>query len=118
MLLTRWTYSKEEWKRFLHWKQSKRGMFFVWLRRLLPGRMGEVPEVRIGVDRVWVNENHQPFQDQQRQFQEVQIREAGQMNILEIRYAQGNLIRGIELPIPKGKLKEAFEVQEKLKPEK
>lgn len=90
-------------------------MIFVWFRKLLPTRLRKAPEVRIGVDRVWLNKTHQPFQDQHRAFQEVEIREAGQLNIMEIRYTQGNVIRGIELPIPKGKLKEAFEVQEKLK---
>lgn len=89
-------------------------MLFAWLQRLVPGREKSVPEVSIGPDRIWVNKVHEPFQDRQRQFREIQIREAGSLNILEIRYVQGNQIRGIELPIPKGKLKEAFEVQAKL----
>lgn len=114
MLLTQWTYTREEWNRFLQWKRGKRGLLFAWLQRLVPGREKSVPEVSIGPDRIWVNKVHEPFQDRQRQFREIQIREAGSLNILEIRYVQGNQIRGIELPIPKGKLKEAFEVQAKL----
>ena len=45
---------------------------------------------------------------------ETNIIEADQINILEISYEFGNRMQGIKIPIPKGKLKEAFEVQERL----
>lgn len=114
MQLACWTYTKEEWKRFVHWRNREKGIFGAFFRRLLPGSKRPVPEIRIAADRVWVNQVHEPFQNMQRQLREIHIREAGNLNILEIRYEQGNNIRGIKVPIPKGKLREAFEIQDRL----
>lgn len=114
MLLTRWNYTKEEWTHFLHWKTRKKGMLFFLLRKLLPVKQQQVPEIRIMADRVFVNDLNEPFQNSECRFREIHIRETGNINILEIRYEQGNNIRGIKVPIPKGKLREAFEVQERL----
>ncbi len=114
MQLTRWNYSKEEWQHFLHWKTRKKGILFFFFRRLLPVKLQQVPEIRIMADRVWINDMHQPFQNSFRQFREINIREAGEVNILEISYEQSNRISEIRVPIPKGKLREAFEVRERL----
>lgn len=114
MHLTRWNYTKEEWKSFMRWKYRRKGFIFSLLRRLSPLKEQHIPEVRIAADRVWINNEHQPFQSRNRQFREINIREEGKINILEISYEQGKSIRGINVPIPKGKLREAFEVQERL----
>lgn len=114
MQLACWTYTKEEWNRFLHWKNREKGALFAFLRKLLPRKERAAPEVKIAVDRVWVNQAHEQFQNLNRQFREIHIREAGEINILEIRYEQGSSIRGIKVPIPKGKLREAFAIQERL----
>jgi len=113
MLLTRWNYTKDEWNRFLQWKARKKGILYFLAGKLIPWRR-KIPEIRIMADRISVNNSHEPFQNQLRQIREIQIREAGKMNILEISYEQGKVIRGIRVPIPRGKLKEAFEVQERL----
>ena len=114
MQLTRWNYTKEEWQQFLHWKTRNKGILFFFLRRLRPVKIRQVPVIRIMADRVWINDVHQPFQNSYRQFREINIREAGPVNILEISYEQFNRICDIRVPIPRGKLREAFEVQERL----
>lgn len=114
MQLTRWNYSKEEWQHFLHWKTRKKGILFYLFCCFKPVRQHQVPEVRIMADRVWLNDVHLPFQNSYRQFREINIREAGQVNILEISYEQSSRICDIRVPIPKGKLREAFEVRERL----
>jgi hypothetical protein len=113
MILTRWNYTKEEWNRFIHWKARKKGILFFLAGKLIPWR-NRIPEISIMADRICVNNSQEPFRDQQRQIREIQIREAGNINILEISYELGNAIRGIRVPIPRGKLREAFEVQERL----
>lgn len=114
MQLTRWNYSKEEWQHFLHWKTRRKGILFFFFHRMRPVKRQQVPEIRIMADRVWINDVHQPFQNSYRQFREINIREAGRVNILEISYEQSNRICDIRVPIPKGKLREAFEVRERL----
>jgi hypothetical protein len=114
MTLVKWNYTKEEWKFFRKWKSRKGGMFFnlfSWLRSLY---QREVPEIRIASDRVWFNDMHEPFQNSHRLFMGTNIIEGEQINILEISYEFGSRLQGIKIPIPKGKLKEAFEVQERL----
>jgi len=112
MFLTRWNYTKTEWKNFLKWRSRRKGLLFYLLQKLGSGTTQNVPEVRITADRVWVNDRQEPFQNRQRQFREIRIREAGVINILEISYEQGNSTGDIRVLIPKGRLKEAFEVQE------
>lgn len=114
MQVTQWSYTKDEWRNFLHWKTRKKGFLFFLLCRLQPVRMENIPEIRITADRVWINHSHEPFQNSQRQFREIKIRDAGKLNILEISYEQFNKMSDIRIPIPKGKLREALEVQERL----
>jgi hypothetical protein len=114
MDVTRWNYTKEEWKNFLHWKTKKKGWLFFMFRRLMPVKAQQVPEIKITHDTVWVNNSHESFHNSKRQFRDIHIREEGIINILEINYEQADKIKGINVPIPKGKLREAFEVQERL----
>lgn len=114
MLLTRWNYTPEEWKHYMRWKTRRKGWVWYLLGKLNPVQNLKVPEVRILADRVAVNNLQEPFHNLHRRFRDIHIREAGPINILEISYEQGNAVRGIHLPIPRGKLREAFEVREKL----
>lgn len=114
MQLTHWNYTKEEWKTFLHWKTKKKGLIFFLLRRLIPVQKRDVPEIRISTHTVSVNNAHKSFQNNHCQFREIFFTEAGTINIMEISYEQANKIRGIKIPIPKGKLREAFEIQDRL----
>ncbi|HUR67563.1 MAG TPA: hypothetical protein VMZ03_14515 [Chitinophagaceae bacterium] len=114
MQLTQWNYTQEEWRNFLHWKTRKKGVIFFLLCHLRPVRTAHVPEIRIADDRVWINNSHEPFQNSQRQFRDINIRETGKFNILEISYEQSNKLGDIRVPIPRGKLREALEVQERL----
>lgn len=114
MYLSQWSYTKEEWKNFLSWKTRKYGKIFSLIRNLIDIKEQNVPEVRIATDRIWINNEHKPFQSRNRQFRHINIREEKNINILEICYEEENRIIGINVPIPKGKLKEAFEVQQRL----
>lgn len=114
MQLTRWKYTKEEWTKFLYWKTKEKGLFYYLLQKLLTVKRSTIPEVTIMVDRVWINNLHEPFLNSRRQFREIHIREAENFNLLEIRYEQENRLKNIQVPIPKGKLKEAFEIQERI----
>jgi hypothetical protein len=111
---TRWNYSKEEWRNFLHWKTRRKGWLFLFFRKLVPVKSQHVPEIRITADTVWVNNAQQSFRDENRRYKAIQIRQAGAINIMEIFYEQSNRVRNIDVPIPRGKLREAFEVQDRL----
>lgn len=121
MYLVCWNYTKEEWTNFLHWKTKRKGPLFFLLQWLRNAKTQEVPEIRIAADRVWINNAHEPFQNSRRQFMEIQISDMGRINVLEIKYVQSDSpgekksrLCEIKIPIPKGKLREAFELQERL----
>jgi hypothetical protein len=114
MTLAKWSYTKEEWKIFRKWKVKQKGIFLYLLSFLSFPANKKAPEITISGDRVWFNDLHEPFQNSSRRFMDIHIREAEKLNILEISYEQENKTKGINVLIPKGKLKEALEVQDRL----
>lgn len=114
MHLIQWNYTKEEWKRFRYWKSRQKGILFGFIEKIWPFTTHNVPEIRITTDRVVINNTHQPFSNQDRRLQTISVRESGQVNLLEISYEQGKRKRNISIPVPKGKLKEAFHLQARL----
>lgn len=114
MQLIRWSYTEEEWKKFQQWNTPGKGALLLLLRKLWPVRRPQAAVIEITTDQVRINGTQEPFHNHQRRIRQISIREAGSINILEICYEQGNMVRGIRVPIPKGKLKEAFEVQSRL----
>jgi hypothetical protein len=116
--LVHWTYSRDEWNNFMRWKKMKQGFFYYLLHRLLPTRNSKTPDIKITADKVSINDMHEPFQDTERQLQRINIHDAGKMNIMEISYhcpdQKKKLPGEIRIPVPKGKLKEAIQVQERL----
>lgn len=114
MILAHWTYTREEWRSFHRWKMRKKSwLHYVW-HRLKPGLKRKAVEIKITPDSVWTNERNEAFHEGPCQFQRVNIHDAGKLNVMEICYEQGANSREIRIPIPKGKLREAIEVQEKL----
>lgn len=114
MYLNKWNYTKEEWKHYLNWKYRKSGRFISLFISLVCFKKNMAPEVRISTDRVWINNEHKPFQNRKCQLRYINIIEEQKINILEIGYEQKNKIIGINVPIPRGKLREAIEIQQRL----
>jgi hypothetical protein len=88
------------------------------LHRLLPKRNTNTPSITITQGKVSINNIHEPFHDADRQLQRIHIRDAGKMNVMEFSYQRNDLPNAgpgeIQIPIPKGRLKEAIGVEEKL----
>lgn len=63
---------------------------------------------------VYINKNEEPFENASRRLHAVEVREKGSLHLLEISYREGKQIRNISIPVPKGKLREAFEVKARL----
>lgn len=116
--LIRWTYSRDEWQAFMRWKKRRKSFFHYLLHRLSLSQRTQSPEITISSGRVSVGANHEPFDSNERQLKRVNIHDTGNMNVMEITYQRNDLQnagRGeIHIPVPKGKLKEAIQVQEKL----
>lgn len=114
MILAHWTYTRDEWRLFHRWRmRQKSWLHYIW-QRLKPGLKKRTTEITITPESVWTNERNEAFHEGNRQFQRVSIRDAGKLNVMEICYEHDNNSKEIRIPIPKGKLREAIEVQEKL----
>ena len=116
--LVHWTYSREEWQTFMRWKKKSKGFFHYILHRLSPKLNRKTPNVTITSGKVSIDDKHEPFHDNDRQLQRINIRDAGKMNVMEISYQRNDLPNAgpkeIHIPVPKGRLKEAIGVEEKL----
>jgi hypothetical protein len=114
MILAHWNYSRSEWKKFHRWKLSQGNIFRYLYHFILPPSRRLAPEIKITTKAVLTNDRTESFQEEGRTFQRVIIREAGKMNVMEIFYEVGNNTHEIQIPIPRGKLKEAIQLQEEL----
>lgn len=113
--LATWIYSREEWKRYQSWKRRRKGLVHYLWHWLFPSK-SSVNEVTITASAIHLNKDFEPFHDDARQLKRVFIREVSNQNIIEISYQhrQSGLMNEIQLPIPKGKLREAISLQENL----
>jgi len=114
--LVHWTYSRDEWRNFMRWKKRKMGIFYYLLHLL--GSGPKPPGVTISTNSVFTGNARESFHDDNRRLKRVTIRDAGDMNILEISYQRNDLEHpgrnDIHVLIPKGSLKEAIGVEEQL----
>lgn len=115
-VLAHWVYTQDEWKIFSRWQEMKRGYLYYWFRRWVKGKPIDLPEITITGQKVWTNDAVEPFLDQENKLRRVNIRDTGNMNVLEITYerlhTRRNRLHEIRIPVPKGKLKEAMEVHD------
>ena len=116
-ILACWNYTYEEWKIFLRWKSLKKS-FIHYLIYISKSGLNKTPEVLITHQRVRIGDKQEHFHTDDRQLKRINIGDEGRMNVMEIIYEQhhykGSFNDDIHLPVPKGKLKEAIEVEEKL----
>lgn len=117
-VLAHWTYTREEWRRFIRWKKLKKSFLHYTIYFFTPKKQQQIPEIKITRERVWIGDNHQHFHSHEHQLKRIDIRDEGKLNIMEITYEWAKRKTPgsdeIRIPVPKGKLKEAFEVEEKL----
>ena len=116
--MAHWTYTREEWKNFVRWTKKRKSLLHYLLHFFSPKQSKQTPEVRITPERVWIGDAHQHFSSEEHRLKRIDIRDEGKLNILEITYEWAKRkipgLDEIRVPVPKGKLREAIEVEEKL----
>lgn len=118
VVLAHWNYSRQEWNSFIRCRRLRRGRLHYILFYFFGRTDGSIPDITITAQKVWTGDNAESFSDVNRYIKRININDTGKINILEISYTI--LKNGIQVPeeilvpVPKGKLKEAIQVQEKL----
>ena len=112
-----WTYSRKEWRTFMCKVAAKKNFFFRAWRRFTLLFLGNVPGVKINSERILVGSQLRKFDIHAGQLKNIELREEGEVNIFTIIFKkqQGALRNNeISIPVPKGKLREAFALQNAL----
>jgi len=115
-MLVNWSYTADEWRRFQRWKNRRNniwhylsGIFNVRSKKII--HTISVTECEVQLDGVKT-----PFTGQQLVLRRICIAEANDMNVMEISYQHEQHGAGaIRFPIPRGRLKEAIALEERLR---
>jgi hypothetical protein len=115
--LVHWTYTRDEWRRFIRRTNKKKGLLHYLLHLFSPERK-KIPEVKITPLRVSIGDNQHHFSSNEHEFKRIDIRDEGEMNVMNITYRWSKRkdpgLDEIRILVPKGKLKEAIEVETRL----
>ena len=115
IMIARWVYLPEEWRQFRLWQARKKGWIAGLLYKLRSKGKKEMTVVIIGPSEVMINDERLSISVTGKERRRVDIRDAGEMNILCIcNDSDLNRRVSIQVPVPKGKLKEAVEVLRQL----
>ena len=116
--LVRWTYSPDEWHRFVKWKKRRQGFFHYLVHLLTTRKNATPPDIEVTPNRVSFDDVHEHFHNAEYRLQRINIHDAGPLNVLEIAYRRRDQGSGpnaeINIPVPKGKLMEAIKLQDTL----
>jgi hypothetical protein len=114
MILVHWTYTAEEWKAFLQSSKKRSNIFHRLFHFLMAKSIKSAPSVRITPEKVWIGNDQQHFSSGKHELRQIDLKREGAVNILSIAYGLKGGHHEIRIPVPKGKLREAIEVQEQI----
>jgi hypothetical protein len=110
-----WSYTKHEWKDFQHWS-ARRKSLLNYARFLLFPQHVEIPTVCFTKTSILINGQEKLFSGPVTELRRVEISDMRSFNIFCITYE--NLVKEnlneIMIPVPRGKLKEAIQLQYQL----
>ncbi len=114
MILVHWTYTTEEWKIFLKSSKKRHNILYRFFHFFMTKSIRYAPSVRITPEKVWIGNEQQHFSSGKHELRQIDLRREGPVNILSIAYGLKGSYHEIRIPVPKGKLREAIEVQEQI----
>jgi hypothetical protein len=113
-----WIYTKEEWRRFEKWNARRKGVVeYIW-QFLFHKENRDIQSVELTEQSVTIGDKKKYFTGPVTELRRVEIYDKKDFNVMIITYeiVSKKQLNEIRLPIPKGKLKEAIDAQEKLMP--
>lgn len=118
IVLVHWVYTRAEWKIFLRKENRKKGIARWLIYWIFGWSIKKIPEVRISSEKISIGEKLFFFNTKENRLKRINILDGGKINIMEICYnsfaENSSAIHEFRIPVPKGKLREAVIIQEKL----
>ncbi len=119
-ILVHWTYSPGEWSNFLRCSFKQKGFLLYIIHLAISPFSKSITEVKITRHAVSIGNALYHFSTDSHLLRKIDLRDEDRQNILAITYDRlyGNRTsrNEIRVPIPRGKLKEAVQIQESLSP--
>src|SRR5215471_12082039 len=111
-----WIYTKEEWRRFEKWNARRKGVVDFLGYFLFHRESRETQSVELTEQSVTIADKKKYFSGPVTELRRVEIYDKKGFNVMIITYeiVSKKQLNEITFPIPKGKLKEAIDAQEKL----
>ncbi|MER3497661.1 MAG: hypothetical protein C4308_02975 [Chitinophagaceae bacterium] len=110
-----WAYSREEWKTFSRW-QAKQNGFFHYILIVLFAKKQFASGVQLTSNSVHLGRQAVVFSNEENELRRIDIHDKGKFNLMNIAFRNkaSHQITEIKFPIPKGRLKEAIVLRERL----
>ena len=111
-----WIYTQEEWRRFERWNARRKGLVEYLWHLLFHKENHDVQAVELTEQCVTIADKRKFFSGPVTELRRVEIYDKKEFNVMIITYeiVSKKELNEIRLPIPKGKLKEAIDAQQKL----
>jgi hypothetical protein len=111
-----WIYTKEEWRRFDRWNARRKGVVEYLWHCFFHQENHHVQSVELTEQSVTIANKKKYFIGPVTELRRVEIYDKKDFNVMIITYeiVSKKQLTEVRLPIPKGKLKEAIDAQEKL----
>jgi hypothetical protein len=115
----RWTYTRKEWSEFLHasgWKKR-----WPHIMKKIMARFHKRPAVLISTERLSIGGVHYGFSSSKNRLRNIDLREEGSVHVLSFEYENlheaAELWKEVKVPVPRGKLREAIGIQNRIMPQ-
>ena len=113
--IARWVYTKEEWRHFERWHARHKGIFNYIFHFIIYKK--HIQAIEFTEQAVQIGKRLEVFSSPSLTLKRIDIDNKGKINVMNItcQYnSNESQLKEIKLPIPKGKLKEAIEIQARL----
>jgi len=110
-----WIYTKAEWEHFDTWKRRQKSLVnYIW--QFFSHKKEPVSSIQLTKTFVQIGDKRKYFTGPVTELRRVDIYDKGLINVMNITYENitKNQFKEISIPIPRGKLKEAIDIQETL----
>ena len=116
MTKAHWTYSRQEWKAYIHKKLERKNFLLKAWGKLLLLLTNETPEVKITPVSIAIGNNHMDI-NQNLRVRDIELMNIDDINIMTVSFdgiQSGKKADKLHIPVPKGKLRDAFELRQLL----
>ncbi len=116
MIKAHWTYSKQEWKAYLYNSLKRKNFFLRTWKKLLLSFTCKAPEVKITPVSITIGNERREISHAVR-VSNIELMNIDEINIMTVSFeiiGAGDKAGKIHIPVPKGKLRDAFELRQNL----